>query len=277
MTQRKFAHRAALFDRPAVLFCPASRASAVEKAKASSADMVILDLEDAVADADKASARDAAVEATAGDWPMPVGIRINGSGHDCHSADLAAVCGSGADFVVVPLVSTGELIQSIASKCDQPVAAMVETARGVVNVGEIAEAAAMLIVGTNDLAADLRLPAGVDREGMGHCLERIVLAARARGIAAYDGVHNRIDDAEGLEAATRHGHRLGFDGKTVIHPSHLETVSRIYAPSEEDIERARAILAHTENRGGAINFEGEMVEAMHVASARRLIERAEGR
>ena len=274
MTQRKFARRAALFDRPAVLFCPANRPSAIEKARTSGADMVILDLEDAVPMEDKPAARDAALEAVKDEWEMPVGLRVNGVGHGCHVADLAAASASGADFIVLPLVSDGEIVAAAASKCDQPVAAMVETALGVTNIGEIADAAAMLIVGANDLAADLRLPAGVDREGMMYALERTVIAARARGIAAYDGVHNRIDDPEGLEKATRHGHRLGFDGKTVIHPSHIAPVQAIFAPSDEDIERARAILAHAENRGGAINFEGEMVEAMHIASAKRLLERA---
>ncbi|WP_343347072.1 CoA ester lyase [Sphingomicrobium sp. XHP0239] len=274
MTQRKFARRAALFDRPAVLFCPANRASAIDKAKASGADMVILDLEDAVPMEDKPGARDAAIAAVKADWPMPVGIRVNGLGHGCHSADLAAASSSEADFVVLPLVADGEAVGSVAAKCDQPVAAMIETALGVTNIGEIADAAAMLIVGTNDLAADLRLPAGVGREGMMYALERTVMAARARGIAAYDGVHNRIDDAEGLEEATRHGYRLGFDGKTVIHPSHIAPVQAVFAPSEADVERARAILAHAEDRGGAINFEGEMVEAMHVASAKRVLERA---
>ena len=163
---------------------------------------------------------------------------------------------------------------AVAAKANQPVAAMIETALGVSNVCDIAEIAAMLIIGTNDLAADLRLPAGVDRDGMGYCLEKVLLAARARGIAAYDGVHNKIDDDAGLREAARQGHRLGFDGKTIIHPGHIAAVQEVFAPSEQDIERARSLLAHAGDRGGAINFEGEMVEAMHVASARRLLDRA---
>ena len=274
MTQRKFATRAALFDRPAVLFCPANRDSAISRARACGSDMVILALAAAVPEVQMDAAREAAVAALEEDWPMPVGIRVNGSGHGCHSADVAAACGSNADFLVLPLVSDPDLVASVSAKCGRPVAAMIETARGVVNVGEIADVAAMLIVGTNDLAADLRLPAGTGREGMTHCLERTLLAARARGIAAYDGVHNRIDDPTGLEEAARDGHRLGFDGKTLIHPSHIETVQRVFAPSEADVARAQAILDHTAGKGGAINFEGEMVEAMHIASAKRLLERA---
>lgn len=274
MTQRKFAHRAALFDRPAVLFCPASRESALAKARGSGADMVILDLEDAVAQDDKDAAREAAIAAVALDWPMPVGIRANGIGHGCHAADLAAIGGSNADFLVLPLVHHAEAFAAIAAKTDLPVAAMIETARGVVDVGDIAEVAAMLIVGTNDLAADLRLPEGVGRGAMDYALQRVVLAARARGIAAYDGVCNRVDAEEQVRHEATEAHRLGFDGKTLIHPKHIAPVQEVFAPSEADIERARRVAALADRPGGAINFEGEMVEAMHIASARRLLQRA---
>ncbi|WP_265563102.1 HpcH/HpaI aldolase/citrate lyase family protein [Sphingomicrobium arenosum] len=257
-----------------MLFCPASRERAVAKARESGADMVILDLEDAVAEDDKASARDAAVEAVAQDWPMPVGIRANGIGHGCHAVDVAAITASMADFLVLPLVNEADSLASIAAKSDIPVAAMVETARGVVNVGAIAEVAAMLIVGTNDLAADLRLPAGRGRGSMDYALQRVVLAARARGIAAYDGVCNVIDAPEQIAHEASEAHRLGFDGKTLIHPNHIAPVRDAFAPSEADVERARRVVALADQPGGAINFEGEMVEAMHIASAKRLLERA---
>ncbi|MCM8556976.1 HpcH/HpaI aldolase/citrate lyase family protein [Sphingomicrobium sediminis] len=274
MTQRKFARRAALFDRPAVLFCPASRERAVAKAKDSGADMVIFDLEDAVAEADKAAARDAAVAAVAEEWPMPVGIRMNAIGSPHHAADVAALCGSAADFLVVPLVGCAEEIAAVAEKATQPVAAMVETARGVLAAPDIAKVAAMLIVGTNDLAADLRLPSSSGRGAMSHAIQRVVLAARARGVAVYDGVFNRIDDAEGFAEEAAESASLGFDGKTLIHPSHIAPCQEAFAPSDADIERAERMLAAAAERGGAINFEGEMVEEMHLASARRLLERA---
>ena len=135
-----------LFDRPAVLFLPASRASAIAKARASAADLVILDLEDAVKPADKESARAAAVAAVAEPWPMPVAIRVNGSGSAWHEMDVSAANASGCDLIVVPGVEAPPLRQS------KPVVAMIESARGVINAPQIAEACEALIVGTNDLA-----------------------------------------------------------------------------------------------------------------------------
>ncbi|WP_260484164.1 HpcH/HpaI aldolase/citrate lyase family protein [Sphingomicrobium flavum] len=274
MTQRKFAHRAALFDRPAVLFLPASKPRMIEKARDSGADMVILDLEDAVAIDDKESARQAAVEAVASDWPMPVAIRVNGVGTNWHIADVQAVAGSGCDMIILPLVSAAEEVAAVADRVEQPVAAMIETARGVLAAPDIAEIAAALIVGTNDLAADLRIPAGHARASMRTAIEQVVLAARARGIACYDGVYNRIDDTDGFLAEAREGHALGFDGKTLIHPAQIAPCHAAFAPSEADIDRAKRLLLAAQDECGAVSFEGEMVEAMHVASARRLLERA---
>lgn len=274
MTQRKFAFRAALFDRPAVLFLPASKSKMIEKARQSDADMVILDLEDAVAVEDKESAREKAVKAVQGEWPMPVAIRINGAGTNWHIADAQAVGGSNCDMIILPLVSDAEEVASVASRVEQPVAAMIETARGVLAAPDIAKVAAALIVGTNDLAADLRLPVCVARSSMRTAIEQVVLAARAAGIACYDGVYNKIDDADGFLAEAKEGHALGFDGKTLIHPAQIAPCHQAFAPSEADIERAKRLLAAAEDEGGAVSFEGEMVEAMHVASAKRLLARA---
>lgn len=276
MTQGKYANRAALFDRPAVLFLPASRPGAIEKARASEADMCILDLEDAVKPEDKESAREAAIAAVQDKWPMPVGIRMNAPGTRWHAADLAALSTSDADFLVVPLVGYADQVEGVASRSRQPVAAMIETARGVLAVEEISRVAAAVIVGTNDLAADLRLPVGSGRGGMRHAIEKVLLAARASGIAAYDGVYNGLEDDEGFRAEAAESHALGFDGKTIIHPKHIASCQAAFAPSDADVERARRLVeASGETDGvGAINFEGEMVEAMHVASARRLLERA---
>ncbi|MBW0144974.1 CoA ester lyase [Sphingomicrobium sp. B8] len=266
-----------MFDRPAALFLPASRPGAIEKARASDADLCILDLEDAVKTEDKDEAREAAIAAVAQDWSMPVGIRMNAPGTRWHAADLTALSTSAADFLVVPLVGSAEQVDAVASRAKQPVAAMIETARGVLAADEIGRVAAALIVGTNDLAADLRLPVGAGRGGMRHAIERVVLAARACGIAAYDGVYNGLEDDEGFRAEAAESHALGFDGKTIIHPKHIASCKAAFAPAEADVERARRLIeASGETDGvGAINFEGEMVEAMHVAAARRLIERAE--
>jgi len=197
-----------LFDRPAVLFLPASRASAIEKARASTADLVILDLEDAVKPEDKDAARSAAVAAVALDWPMPVAIRLNGSGTRWHAEDVAAVADSRASLAVLPSVHSADEVTAVKHRLGKPLAAMIETPGAVIDAASIARAADALIVGTNDLAAGLRLPPGAGRRSMAHALQATVLAARAAGIAVFDGVFNRLDDADGFR---RHGVDAGPD------------------------------------------------------------------
>ena len=177
-----------LFATPALLFLPASNPRAIAKARQSGADAVVLDLEDAVKAEDKAAARAAAVTVAAEPWPMPVAIRINGAGTAEHDDDLAAALGSACDLIVVPMADRPLGISG------KPVAAMIETAAGVLAAPAIARTVSALIVGTNDLAADLRLP-GVDRSAMSYALQATLLAGRAAGIAVFDGVFNAIDDA----------------------------------------------------------------------------------
>ena len=253
-----------LFGRPALLFLPASNPRAIAKARESAADLVVLDLEDAVKATEKDSARTAAVEAVAADWPMPVAIRVNGIGTTHHDADLAAAIASCCDFIVVPMVDRP---LDIAGK---PVAAMIETAAGVLAAPAIARSVRALIVGTNDLSNDLRLPS-IDRGAMGYALQLVVLAARANGIAVFDGVFNRLDDGEGLAAECGHSRALGFDGKSLIHPSQIAPCRSVFAPTEAEIARAERLI--TAATGGAERFEGAMVEAMHVEAARRLLAR----
>ena len=222
-----------LFDKRTILFLPASNPRAIAKARASAADLVVLDLEDAVKPADKDRARAAAVEAVAEDWPMPVAIRVNGTASEWHAADVAAVAGSKADLVIVPRVSSASEIETVAaSRADliivprvagaseieavaasvgRPVAAMIETAAGVLAAPSVARVAAALIAGTNDLSADLRLPE-IDRNSLSFALQSILVAARAARIPAFDGVYNRLDDPAGLAAECADSRRLGFDG-----------------------------------------------------------------
>jgi len=258
-----------LFDLRALLFLPASNPRAILKARASDADLVILDLEDAVKPGDKASARDAAVAAVAQDWPMPVAIRINGVGTRYHDADLAAVAGANCDLVVLPSVRSAEEVRSI--RLGIPLAAMIESAAAVLDARAIARHCNALIVGTNDLAADLRLPDG-DRAAMGYALQATVLAARAMGVAVFDGVFNAIDDPAGFAAEAAEGRALGFDGKTLIHPSQIAPCHAAFAPSVEELARAGRLVAAA--TGGAERFEGAMIEAMHVEAARRMLARA---
>ena len=255
-----------------VLFLPASNPRAIAKARTLSADLVVLDLEDAVKLGDKRPARHAAVEAVASDWPMPVAIRVNGVGTEWHSLDLDSVAQSAADFAVMPRAISAHFVEGVAKAVGKPVLAMIETAAGVLAAPDIAKVAAGLIAGTNDLRADLRLPLDSSREPISTALQTIVLAARAAGIAAFDGVFNRLDDADGFLAEARAGRALGFDGKSLIHPSQIEPCHRAFAPSENEVERARRLVEAFQ--GGAERFDDEMIERMHVEAAQRVLDRA---
>jgi citrate lyase subunit beta/citryl-CoA lyase len=261
-----------LFAVRSLLFLPASNPRAIAKARDAGADLVILDLEDAVKAQDKNAARRAAVEAVANDWSMPVAIRINGVGTEWHSLDLDAVAQSAADLVVMPRAISEHLMRDVAATMDKPVLAMIETAAGVLAAAQIARSCAGLIAGTNDLRADLRLPIDATRGPISTALQMVVLAARAAGIAAFDGVFNGLDDPNGLAREAADGRRLGFDGKSLIHPNQIATCHAAFAPSEAEIDRARALIEAF--NGGAERFGNEMIERMHVETARRVLERA---
>ena len=254
-----------------VLFLPASNPRAIGHARESAADLVILDLEDAVKPADKDGARIAAVDAVGGEWPMPVAIRINGIGSEWHSLDIDAVARSNAAFAVLPRASSAHLVREVAEAVSKPLLAMIETAAGVLAASEIAPECAALIAGTNDLRADLRIPAGSDRSPISASLQRIILSARAAGIAVFDGVYNDLEDLDGFAAECRDGRNLGFDGKSLIHPRQIEPCNRAFSPSDEELARSRRLVEAFD--GGAERFEGEMIERMHVEAAQRLLER----
>lgn len=255
-----------------VLFLPASNPRAIAKAREAGSDLVVLDLEDAVKPDDKAAARGAAVEAVAGGWPTPVAIRVNGAGTEWHSADLDAVAQSQADYAIVPRASSAHSVSSIGKAVGKPVLAMVETAGGVLAAPEIAPETVGLIAGTNDLRSDLRLPLDASREPIATALQLIVLAARAAGVAVFDGVFNRLDDLDGFFVEAAAGRALGFDGKSLIHPDQIEPCHRAFAPSEAELDRARRLVEAF--RGGAERFDNAMIERMHVEQAERLLARA---
>jgi citrate lyase beta subunit len=260
-----------LFDKRALLFLPASNPRAIEKARESDADLVILDLEDAVKPEDKDSARQAAVDAVAQPWPMPVAIRINGVGNQWHGPDLVAIAHARVDLVVMPRVEDKEELTFVRKQSGKAVAAMIETAKGVLAAHQVARDATALIAGTNDLAADLRLPRGAGRKPLQTALQTIVLAARSKGIAVFDGVYNQLDDLEGFSIEADEGRQLGFDGKSLIHPSQIAPCHAAFAPSEAELARAQRLVEAS--TGGAARFEGEMIERMHVESAERLLAR----
>ena len=256
-----------------LLFLPASNPRAIDKTRGLAADMIFLDLEDAVKPDEKEAARKAAVAAAAqGFGGRPVAIRVNKLGDPWHDADVAAVAASAADYAILPKVQSASEMESVAANAGKPVLAMIETAAGVLDAHRIAPLTAGLIAGTNDLSADLGLPPGNARRGLVHSLQAIVLAARAAGVAAFDGVYNRLEDARGLEAECSEGRAFGYDGKTLIHPNQIEAANRIFGPSAEELDAARRLVAAA--TGGAERFEGRMIEAMHVEEARRLLARA---
>lgn len=146
------------------------------------------------------------------------------------------------------------------------------TAAGVLAAPSIAQDAAGLIVGTNDLSADLGIPAGAGRAGLSHALQTVVLAARAAGIPAFDGVYNELDDEAGLADECRQGRAFGYDGKSLIHPAQIETANHLFGPSDDEVAAAERLIAAA--TGGAERFEGRMIETMHVDAARAVLARS---
>lgn len=260
-----------LFGRPALLFLPASNPRAIAKARDSDADLIVLDLQDAVKAEDKDRAREAAVEAASGDWPMPLLIRINEAHSAAHAADLAAMLHLPGQGVVMPLVRSADDLHKVTMVLGHAPLAMIETAESVLEVRNIARQALALIVGTNDLAADLHLPEGAGRGPLSFALQSTLLAARAAGLPVFDGVFNRLDDATGFAAEAAESRALGFDGKSLIHPDQIAACRTAFAPTKAEIARAERLVAAAS--GGAGRFEGAMVEQMHVDAARRLLAR----
>ena len=259
-----------------LLFLPASNARAIEKARGLACDMVILDLEDAVPEPEKADARRAAVAAIAdGFGNKQVAVRLNMAGTRWHQEDVAAFSGTAADLLVLPKVESAAQAERVYRECGRPVIAMIESVKGLMEANAIAAAAgtAALFVGINDLRTDLRVPEGVGRAGLVTALQMIVMAARLSGKAVFDGVYNRLDDPDAFMAECREGHEYGFDGKTLIHPNQIATANMIFGPSLPALEDAYRLIAAAS--GGAERFEGRMIEAMHVTAARALIARAE--
>ena len=274
-----------LRPRRSVLYMPGSNARALEKAATLPADALILDLEDAVAPEAKDLARDqvcAAVKAR-GFGKREVVIRINGLDTPWGHHDAEAASAAGPDAILVPKInSVADVAHAEQHIAEAPRACrlwlMMETPQAIFRANEIAAAGgrlACLVMGTNDLVKELRAQHTPGREALLASLNLGVLAARAHGLAAIDGVFNDIADAQGFEAMCRQGRALGFDGKTLIHPSQIEPCNRIFAPDPEEVARARAILeafAKPENKDkGAIALDGRMVELLHAEIARQTV------
>jgi citrate lyase beta subunit len=262
-----------------VLYLPANRAGAIAKARTLPADAVILDLEDAVQPAAKPEARAAALAARAeGGWDgKQLLLRVNGLGTAWGGADFAAC--AGFDGVVVPKINSAEeAAAAVRAANSVPVWAMIETPRGVLAAAGIAATSGIvaLLAGMADLAKDLQARPDPARMPLLYSLSAIVVAARAAGIACYDGVYTDIQNAAGFEAEARQGQMLGFDGKTLIHPSQVEPCNTVFAPTEAEIADAEGMIAAYDAAlaagAGVATYKGRMVEVLHVAEARRLLE-----
>lgn len=256
-----------------LLFLPASNPRAIEKARTLDADMVVLDLEDAVREEDKQAAREAVVAATEqGFGGRMVAIRVNPVGSAHYGEDVVAVRRASPDFVILAKAESARQVSEAASLMLKPMLAMIETPRAVIDAAGIATVSRGLVAGVNDLAAGLGLQTADGRAGLTYALQRIVLAARAAGIPAFDGVYNRLEADQGLEEECRQGHAWGFDGKSVIHPSQIETANRLFGPSADELAAARRLIEAA--TGGAERHEGRMIESLHVEAARALLARA---
>ncbi|MCC6006384.1 MAG: CoA ester lyase [Rhodobacteraceae bacterium] len=272
-----------------VLYIPGSRARAIDKARGLSADALILDLEDAVAPAEKAAARAtvAAELARGGFGARSVMVRVNGLDSPWGREDVAALADVGPEAILLPKVEGAADVAALAALLDAGSAtartriwAMMETPLGVLSALEIARAPRMagMVLGTNDLAKDLGCRFRADRLPLLGALQTCLLAARAAGILAIDGVYNAFRDTEGLRAECLQGRDMGFDGKTLIHPDQLAVTNEVFAPDAEEIALARRQIAAFEEasaRGeGVAVVDGRIVENLHIVMARRLLERA---
>ncbi|HEY3948640.1 CoA ester lyase [Phenylobacterium sp.] len=278
------ASKAGARPRRSALYLPGSNARAIEKARTLPCDVVILDLEDSVAPEAKTAARALACEAVrlGGFGPRELVIRANGLDTPWGREDLAAAAEAASDAVLVPkMTAPGDLAACRAALGPKvPLWAMIETARAVFALDALGAASAdqgvaCWVIGTNDLVKEMRCRLGPDRGPLKPALSLAVLAARAHGLAILDGVYNDIPDLDGLAAECAQGADLGFDGKSLIHPTHLEIANRAFAPEPQAVTWARTVVAafdSAENSGkGVLKVEGRMVERLHLAEARRLI------
>jgi citrate lyase subunit beta/citryl-CoA lyase len=274
--------------RRSALYLPGSNARAIEKARGLPADVVILDLEDSVAPEAKAEARamGCAAARDGGFGPRELVIRVNGLDTPWGADDLSAAAEARADAVLVPKVAKPADLAAYrhALGGETPMWAMIETCPAIFALDALGRASAgagvtCWVIGTNDLVKEMRCQLDAQRTPLLPALSLSVMAARAHGLAVLDGVYNDIPDLPGLERECRQAAGLGFDGKSLIHPTHLAPANRAFAPDAAAVAWARTVAAafdSAENAGqGVLKVEGRMVERLHLAEARRLIAVAE--
>ncbi len=277
--------------RRSVLYMPGSNTRALEKARTLAADCVIMDLEDSVAPDAKEQARDNVLRALerGGYGRRERVFRINGHDTPWHAEDLEAAARSGADAVLLPKVSTpeqvGQAAESLASHgapSDLGLWVMAETAAGILDMDTIAgshPALQVIVMGNADLASELRIDPGPNREGLIGPMSHCVLSARAHGLDILDGVSEDFSDMTAFRASCEQGRSLGFDGKTLIHPRQIDAANDVFGVSDQAIESATAVCdawqaAFDKGRGVAV-LNGRMIEQLHAESAQRTLALAE--
>jgi citrate lyase subunit beta/citryl-CoA lyase len=276
----------ALRPRRSVLYMPAANERALEKAKTIPADALIFDLEDAVApDAKDAARANACAAAGSGEYGRrEVTIRCNGLDTPWGAADLAAAATSGAAAVVIPKVSSVAQLDEVSGALDAagaPVAlaiwAMVETPTAILDVRAIAAhpRVAVLVMGTNDLAKELRAAQVPGRAPLVPHLAAALLAAREASKVILDGVFNDVKDLDAFRAECEQGAQMGFDGKTLIHPGQVEPCNEVWAPTADEVDYARKVIAAFDEAvadgRGVVTVDGRMIENLHVANAQRTL------
>lgn len=273
--------------RRSVLYMPGSNQRALEKARSLPADTLVLDLEDAVAPAMKVTARQQIDEAIAagGYGHRELVVRVNGLETRWAEEDIRMVASSGADALCIPKVETAAEVQEVVAileaagaKDTLSIWVMAETPLGVLNIGQVAAAhprVQVVVMGTSDLAKELRVRHTPERQGLLTSLNLCVLAARAHGLEILDGVYLDLDDPSGFVASCEQGRDLGFDGKTLIHPKQLEEANRAFGPGERELERAARIIAAWQEAAAegkaVVLVDNKLVEVLHVEEARRLL------
>lgn len=273
-------------NRPyrSVLYIPASKERALDKARGLPVDAIIFDLEDAVTPDEKNNARDtlkAALKEGGYGKRLKI-VRINGLDTEWGRADAEAVRDMDADAVLLPKVDSAADVEALGQITgDMPIWAMMETPRGMLRAAEIAAHPKLqgMVMGTNDLAKELQTRFRADREPMITALSLCLLAAKAEGVVIVDGVYNAYKDDEGLAIECDQGRDMGFDGKTLIHPAQVAVTNTAFAPSEAEIDLARRQIAAFEEieaagQGVAV-VDGKIVENLHVATAREILGKAE--
>ena len=277
-----------LRPRRSVLYMPGANERALEKAKGIDADALILDLEDSVSPDAKEQGRANVVAAVrSGEYGhRELAIRVNSIGTTWHDADMAAAAAVGPDAVLVPKVESADQVRQLVAALEAGGApattqlwAMIETPRALLHAEEIAAAhdrLTVVVMGTNDIVNETY---GLHTPGRNPVvlasLAWTLLAVRAAGKIVIDGVYNDVKDADGFDAEARQGREMGFDGKTLIHPSQVDPANVAFSPSEADLERAEGMIAafdeaQAEQRGVA-TFNGRMIEELHVRDARRIL------